>query len=270
MNHWMCATCGTQFPLSEEVPSHCPICEDQRQYVGYNGQEWTTIETLRSNGYKNVLREHEPHLIGIGTSPRFAIGQRALLIRSEAGNILWDCISLLDAETEAAVRALGGVSAIAISHPHYYSSMIEWSRTFNAPVYLHEADRQWVMRPDEQITFWSGETLALQDDITLVCLGGHFAGGTVLHWKKGVEGRGALLSGDIIQVVADRRFLSFMFSYPNLIPLPASEVARIRDTITIYDFERIYGAWFDTIVPQDGKGAVIRSANRYIAALEGL
>ena len=107
MNYWMCKTCGTQFPLSEEAPSQCPICEDQRQYIGPNGQEWTTIETLRSNGYKNIFREHEPDLTGIGTSPRFAIGQRALLIRSEAGNVLWDCISLLDDETEAAVLARG-------------------------------------------------------------------------------------------------------------------------------------------------------------------
>ncbi|HTK10857.1 MAG TPA: MBL fold metallo-hydrolase [Ktedonobacteraceae bacterium] len=269
MNYWMCATCGTQFQLSEEAPSHCPICEDQRQYIGHQGQQWTSIETLQSQGYKNTIREHEQNLLGIGTEPRFAIGQRALLIRSDAGNVLWDCISLLDDETEAAVRALGGLRAIAISHPHYYSSMVAWAEKFNAQIYLHEADRQWVMRPDERITFWSGETLTLQQDITLIRLGGHFAGGTVLHWKPGAEGQGALLSGDIIYVVADRQWVSFMYSFPNLIPLPASEVARIRDTIAAYDFARIYAAWFETIVPRDGKEAVIRSANRYIAALAG-
>ncbi len=269
MKYWMCVTCGTQFPLSEKAPSHCPICEDQRQYVGHQGQQWTTIETLQKEGYKNTLKQHEHNLIGIGTSPHFAIGQRALLLRSEEGNVLWDCISLLDDETEAAIQELGGLSAVAISHPHYYSSMVAWSEKFNAPIYLHEADRQWVMRPDERIIFWSGETLDLQKDISLIRLGGHFPGGTVLHWSKGAENKGALLSGDIISVVADRRFVSFMYSYPNLIPLPASEVARIRDSIAGYRFERLYGAWFDSIVAQNGKEAVIRSANRYIAALAG-
>ena len=269
MNYWICATCGTQFSLSEMAPEHCPICEDQRQYVGHQGQEWTSIGLLQEKGYKNVVKQEEQDLIGVGISPRFAIGQRALLLRHEKGNVLWDCISLVDDETVAAIQELGGLSAIAISHPHYYSSMVTWSEKFNVPIYLHEADRQWVMRPDERIVFWSGETLELQEDITLVRLGGHFPGGTVLHWSKGAEGKGALLSGDIIYVVADRHWVSFMYSYPNLIPLPASEVGRIRDAISSYQFERIYAAWFESIVAQDGREAVIRSANRYIAALAG-
>jgi hypothetical protein len=53
----------------------------------------------------------------------------------------------------------------------------------------------------------------------------------------------------------------------NLIPLPAAEVARIRDTIRPWRFERVYGAWFDRIVPQDAHTAVMRSADRYIRAL---
>ena len=53
---------------------------------------------------------------------------------------------------------MGGIKAIAISHPHYYSSMVEWSRAFGGvPIYLHAADRQWVMRPDHAIVFWEGE-----------------------------------------------------------------------------------------------------------------
>jgi len=101
----------------------------------------------------------------------------------------------------------------------------------------------------------------------LIRLGGHFAGGTVLHWASGAESQGLLLSGDIIQVVADRRWVSFMYSYPNLIPLPAAEVARMRDVVARYNFERLYGAWFATIVGRDAKNAVLRSADRYIHAL---
>src|SRR5713101_2309095 len=124
-------------------------------------------------------------------------------------------MSLIDDETAAGIERLGGLSAIAISHPHYYSTMVEWADRFDAPIYLHEADREWVMRPSERIRFWSGETYALADGITLIRLGGHFPGGTVLHWKEGAGGKGVLLSGDIIQVVADRRWVSFMYSYPN-------------------------------------------------------
>jgi hypothetical protein len=268
MEHWICVTCGAQFTQSQEPSAECPICRDQRQYVGLQGQRWTTLAKMQADGFHNVLKEEEPGLIGIGTQPSFAIGQRALLLRSEQGNVLWDCISFLDEETVEAVRKLGGVKAIAISHPHYYSSMVEWAERFDATIYLHEADRRWVMRPDKRITFWSGETLSLQNDITLVCLGGHFPGGTVLHWPAGAQGKGALLAGDIIQVVADRNWVSFMYSYPNLIPLPATEVRRMCDTISAYDFTRLYGAWFERIVSSQARTAVIRSADRYIQALE--
>lgn len=238
--------------------------------IGYNGQEWTTLAQMQQEGFRNEFREHEPGLIGIGTTPSFAIGERALLLQHPQGNILWDCMTLLDDETEAEIRRLGGLSAIAISHPHYYSSMVEWAERFDASIYLHEADRQWVMRPSERITFWSGETLPLRDGVTLYRLGGHFAGGTVLHWQQGTNGRGALLAGDIIQVVADRQWVSFMYSYPNLIPLPPSEVRRVRDKVEPLEFERLYGAWFERIVMQDARAAVLRSADRYIRALQNV
>jgi hypothetical protein len=119
MEYWICRTCGTQFPASEQPPENCPICCDQRQYVGYQGQTWTTLAQLRADGFKNEFREHEPGLIGIGTTPSFAIGERALLLRHPQGNVLWDCMSLIDDQTVAEVKRLGGLSAIAISHPHY-------------------------------------------------------------------------------------------------------------------------------------------------------
>ncbi|HEY0755574.1 MAG TPA: MBL fold metallo-hydrolase [Ktedonobacteraceae bacterium] len=268
MEYWICRTCGTQFMASEQPPAACPICDDQRQYVGYAGQTWTTLARLRQDGFHNEFREHEPGLTGIGTTPTFAIGERALLLQHPAGNVLWDCMSLLDDETVARIERLGGLSAIAISHPHYYSTMVEWSERFNAPVYLHEADQQWVMRPGERIVFWSGETYPLRTGLTLHRLGGHFAGGTILHWQQGAEGRGALLTGDIIQVVSDHRYVSFMYSYPNLIPLPAEEVQRIRDRVQPLQFERLYGAWFERIITHDAHAAVQRSAERYVRALQ--
>lgn len=266
MPRFICRTCGTQFAATEIAPEHCPICEDERQYIGWQGQQWTTLEALRAD-YHNVVKTEEPSLTGIGTHPSFAIGQRALLVQTAEGNLLWDCITLIDAPTIAAVNALGGIRAIAISHPHYYSSMVEWSRAFDAPIYLHAADRAWVMRPDDAIEFWEGETRPLWEDMTLIRGGGHFPGGTVLHWPAGAEGRGAMLTGDILQVVSDRRYVSFMYSYPNLIPLPAHEVERITAAVAPYKYDRIYGAWWDRVVFTDAQAAVARSAERYIKAI---
>lgn len=265
--NFICKTCGTQFTATAQPPERCPICDDERQYVGYQGQQWTALPALQA-GHANIFRQVEPGLLGIGTQPSFAIGQRALLVQTPGGNVLWDCITLLDEPTITLVKALGGISAIAISHPHYYSSMIEWADAFDAPVYLHAADRQWVMRPDPSIVFWEGETQPLAGDLTLIRCGGHFPGGTVLHWPAGADGRGALLTGDIIYVVQDRRYVSFMYSFPNLIPLPPAAVRRIVAAVEPYDYDRIYSAWWEKVTLADAKQAVHRSAERYIAALE--
>jgi hypothetical protein len=268
MTNYLCVTCGTQFSASAEPPDACPICQDERQYVGLGGQQWTTLEDLR-RGHDNVFRLLSPGVYGIGTTPSFAIGQRALLVRTPQGNVLWDCISLLDEATIELVRALGGIQAIAISHPHYYSSMVEWASAFGAPVHLHADDRQWVMRADERLTFWEGDSLEIAPGMTLLRLGGHFDGGTVLHWADGADGRGALLAGDILQVVPDRRYVSFMYSYPNLIPLPPQAIRRIERALAPYLFDRIYGAWWNRVVESDGKACVERSVARYLAAAGG-
>ncbi len=264
MPNYICVTCGVQFAPTETPPDGCPICQDERQYLNPKGQTWTTLETLRAD-HHNLIKPLEPGLSGIGTEPRFAIGQRALLVQGSRGNVLWDCISFIDEATVEAVNKLGGIAAIAISHPHFYDSMIEWSHAFdNAPIYLHAADRQWVMRPDPAIVFWEGERQALGEGITLIRCGGHFPGSTALHWAAGAGGRGALLTGDTIQVVADRRYVTFMYSYPNQIPLPASTVNRIVEAVKPFEFDRLYGGWFDLVVTTDAKAAVERSAARYV------
>jgi hypothetical protein len=262
---FICATCGVQFAATPEPPEHCPVCEDERQYIGWSGQRWTTLDDLRRD-HHNEIRD-DSGLTGIGTAPSFAIGQRALLVRSPQGNLLWDCITLIDDATIEAVRELGGIRAVAISHPHYYSSLVEWSQAFDAPVLLHAADRRWVMRDDPAIELWSGETRELWDGMTLIRAGGHFEGGTVLHWPAGADGRGALLSGDIIQVAQDREWVSFMYSYPNYIPLPAATVDGIVAAVEPFDFDRIHGAWWDRNVRANAKNAVRRSAERYKRAI---
>jgi len=267
MPYFICTTCGTQYAESGQPPAACPICDDERQYVKATGQQWTTLERLRLTN-RNSIKYEEPGLIGIGIEPPFAIGQRALFLRTSTANVLWDCLSLLDEAVVEAIKAMGGISAIASSHPHYYSSMVEWSRAFGGiPIYLHAADRQWVMRPDKAIVFWEGETKTLAEGLTLIRCGGHFDGGMVLHWAGGANGRGALLSGDIIQVVPDRKHVSFMYSYPNYIPLPAPAIERIIKAVEPFPFDRIYGAFWDMVIERDGKAALKRSAERYLRAI---
>jgi len=262
----LCKTCGTQFADSGDAPpAECPICEDERQYLPPEGQQWTTLGSVRSD-HKADIREQEPRLTGIGLKPQFAIGQRALLLESPSGNVLWDCLPLVD-EHASFVQDRGGLAAIAISHPHYYTTMVEWAHAFACPILVHEADREWVMRPDPSVELWSGEVRELGSDLTLLRLGGHFEGGQVLHWRDGAEGRGALLSGDIVQVVSGARWVSFMYGYPTLIPLPAREVERIAAALEPYEFDRIYGAWWPAVVREDGKAVVRRSAERYVRAI---
>jgi glyoxylase-like metal-dependent hydrolase (beta-lactamase superfamily II) len=248
---YLCATCSTQYPDSDGPPAACPICEDERQYVPEDGQQWTTLEKLRAT-HRAEIREELPGLLGIGCEPSFAIGQRALLV----DGVLWDCQALLDDEIAAAV---GSPDAIAISHPHYYSTMVEWADRFDCPVVVHADDRAWVMRPSPRIELWEGEQLELKPGLTLLRLGGHFAGGQVLHWAAG----NALLSGDIVQVIPDRGHVGFMWSYPNLIPLPPETVLDIAARLEPWQFDRIVGAWWGRIVREDGKGAIRRSAERY-------
>ncbi len=265
---YLCNACGTSFPESGRPPDACPICEDERQFVPASGQAWTTADDLAAS-HSNLWQRHEPGLFEIRTRPGFGIGQRAFLLRTPTGNILWDCIALLDPATKEIIHALGGIKAIAISHPHFYTTMQDWAQAFDAPVYLHALDREWVMRPGDRLTFWDGDTHEIGDGLTLLRLGGHFPGSMTLHWRDGADGRGALLSGDTVQVAADTARVSFMWSYPNMLPLPAATVRRMGDMLERWDFDRIYGAFDGKTVPSGAKQTVRNSVSRYVELLDG-
>src|SRR5690242_21886751 len=115
MPFYLCTACGTQHAENERPPDHCAICEEERQYVPPRGQTWTTLEALHQS-HTNTFRQYESGVIGIGAAPSFAIGQRALLVHTPGGNILWDCIATLDEATVTMIEGLGGIDAIAISH----------------------------------------------------------------------------------------------------------------------------------------------------------
>ena len=267
MPAWICVTCGVQYADTPEPPAGCPICQDERQYVGWDGQRWTTAAEL-ARDHVVQLREEEPDLIGIGIEPSVAIGQRALLVRTPHGNVLWDCIPLLDDDARQALADLGGIQAICLSHPHFYAAHIDFADAFDAQVFLPAADRQWVQRPSSRIEFFD-DSVQPVPGVTVARIGGHFDGAAVLHWPAGSQGRGALLTGDTITVVQDRDWVSFMWSFPNLIPLDPQTITDIVARVQPFAFDRIYGGWWGRVVVADGPAAIRRSAERYLARLRG-
>ena len=268
MTRFICLQCGTQYPDSGTPPAACAICADDRQYVRFGGQAWTTLAELAITHSQKFTDEGDG-ITGIAMEPPFAINQRPLLLQAKAGNVLWDCNTILTDAGIAEIGRRGGLAAIAISHPHYYSTMLEWSAAFGGvPIYLHADDRQWVMRSGTDIVHWTGETLALNGEMTLIRGGGHFPGGQMLHWSSAEGGKGALFTGDIAMVAQDRRHVSFMYSFPNYIPLNAKAVRRIADAEAPYAFDSIYGAWTNLNVKGGGKSAFADSVARYLRAIE--
>lgn len=267
MNAFICTTCGTQYAPSEAPPPACIICEEERQFVPPTGQAWTTLSRLQKTHMPTF--SDESGIIGIGNAPAFGINQRALLVRTEHGNILWDCISLVTDTMVDIIKGLGGLKAVAISHPHYYTTMVEWSGAFGGiPIYIHAADSEWIMRPAPCLELWKGDTNELFPGVTLVRTGGHFEGGAVLHWANGCGGKGALLSGDLLQVVADCKYLGFMRSYPNFVPLGAAAVQAIADRVKPFKYDSIYGAFSGRVIPTNGMQAMDLSVKRHIHWLD--
>ncbi|KAF9165198.1 hypothetical protein DFQ26_000488 [Actinomortierella ambigua] len=256
---FICVTCGTNTPADTEghPPSCCIICDEPRQFVRNGGQEWTTLEEMRASGkYKNafVPTEADPeHMISIVTKPTFAIGQRAILIKTQHGNVLWDCITYLDEETIEFVKSHGGLKAIIISHPHYYSSLKDWSEAFGGiPVYTHVNDKQWVQRSagDNHI-FWEGGALDLLDgEIKVLCPGGHFDGSALLLWNKN------LLVADTMMVAASRKSVSFMYSFPNYWPLHPDAVKAIWRHVRPYEIDNLLGAWLEKEIKGNGRNII--------------
>jgi hypothetical protein len=265
MDTYICDTCGTQFAPGSVPPDACPICLDERQYVGWEGQAWTTHEAL---GARHALRIGEDAgLLAIDMNGSFAIPQRMLLLPTASGNVLWECVSLVTPEAVERLREAGGVDRIVISHPHFYSSMVRWSEALGGvPILLNAADQAWVVHPSPSIEFWEGDFRALGSDVTLVRTGGHFPGSTVLHWARGA-GQGALFVGDSPQVATDRRHVGFLYSYPNFMPMPVADVRAIEQRLAPLSFDDVYGYSWGRNIIGGGRAAVNASFQRYFRAM---
>ncbi|GLA68817.1 hypothetical protein AtubIFM55763_007017 [Aspergillus tubingensis] len=298
----ICTTCGTQFS-TPTPPTPCPICDDPRQYLPPTGQDYTTLRALRAPNHepqlKNILAPLNPNsttttsnkIYTLHTTPKHCIGQRAFLLLTPHGNILWDCIPYLDTETITNINALGGISAIIISHPHYYATHLVWAEAFNCPVYLSSEDREWVMRVDTSSNtniaggsgnarqiFWDGQEVEVLpgSGVIGVKTGGHFPGSSVLWWKDEKVMFLADTIGTIPSGVGDygdrgRRegtaSYTFMWSYPNMIPLPPDDVHGIWKALKHTEFDRAYGAFMGMDTVGDCKKRVLDSAKIFVRAM---
>jgi len=268
MPAWICATCANHYPEQDSAPAQCVICADERQWVPASGQRWTTLAELAAAGHRSDIRQVEPGLLGIGADPPVAIGQRALLVQTADGNLLWDPSGFVDDSAIAAVEDAGGLRWVTASHPHFYGSMVEWSHAFDAEILLPQADAQWLTRPDGNVRTWSG-ALSVLPGVTLIQCGGHFPGSAVVHWAAGADGNGALLSGDTIFVTPGEERVTFVWSAPNRLPLPETAVRRVVEAVRPYRFDRIYGGWWQPVLRENARDILETSADRYVQFLRG-
>lgn len=267
MSIYTCATCAIEHQDSLYPPERCEICEDDRQWVPASGQAWITRDDLETQGYRLVIEELEPGLHAVRTTPRLGIGQRGLLVNTSVGNLLFEPPGFIDAAGATRIEELGGIAAIASSHPHLTGSSIQYSHSFgHIPVYVAATDQQWVRRPDPVIQLWENR-VELLPGLTMYQCGGHFAGSSVVHWPLGQAGSGVLITGDTIAVGGDRKTANAMRSYVNNIPLPASTIERILGIIGPLEFSRMYSAF--GVLESDAHGIVERTLRRYIAWVSG-
>lgn len=261
----ICLECGVQYPPKADT-TDCAICENERGGLNSVQQLWTSLTRLKEGPYSNAIRLDGP-LMGIGTSPRFGMGPRALIVPTPDGNLLWDCVSLLDETTIETVFALGGLAAIAVAHPRNFGTMIEWSKVFgDIPIYVYDKDAPYVPQNDA-VEIWRGNSYEVFTGITLYNSGAYKVGGTVAHWENGADGEGVLLSSDTIQVARDTRWVGFMHSYKYGIPEHPDMVIASLGMISNLKFDVVYGSKWDRVVTEDGKSAVLRSFERYLLHL---
>ena len=265
---WICATCGNHYPDTDSPPASCVICSDERQWVPPAGQRWATLAELAAAGHRSDIREVEPGLLGVGVDPPVGIGQRALVVTTPEGNLLWDPPGFLDEHAISEVRRTGGLRAVSASHPHFYGAMAEWGHAFGADILVPEADASWITRPSPSVRFWSG-TLAVLPGVTLIQCGGHFPGSAVVHWAAGAGGAGVLLTGDTIFVTPGGDRITFVWSAPNRLPLPETSVRGVVGAVRPYRFDRIYGGWWEPAIRRDARRVLETSAARYIQFLRG-
>ncbi|RBR25697.1 uncharacterized protein FIESC28_01660 [Fusarium coffeatum] len=260
-NLCLCVTCGTQYDIPfVERPSTCRMCNEPRQFVPPSGQSWTTLEELQTT-HKNEFKQdqNDKRIWSIFSTPQVAIGQRAVFIQTESGNVLWDCISLLDQETINFIKSHGGLAAIAISHPHFYSTHLEWAREFDCPVYLAYDDQEWLNRKDTEHRriLFRDETQEILPGVTMIKLGGHFPGSSVLHWNNNISRLNRL------HHTKDHQVFFFHYAFSNFIPLGPTAMHLMWNRLRPWHFTAVYSLFFRTTVREPNvKDLILESMQR--------
>lgn len=257
----VCFTCGTKYPKDYKGDT-CFICQDDRQYVPLEGQKWTSTRQLKGK-YSIKITQLKPKLFEFIVEPSFAIGQRALFVISESGNFMWDCIPLIDDQLIQFIKEKGGIRAIGISHPHYYSNMAEWCKTFRCRVYLSKVDKKYVVNPFSKIIYWDNDEIKLWDDIKIIKISGHFPGSSIL-FVPFLSDKGTVFCSDTFYLSPNLKHFSIMYSYPNRIPLPIKEVQNIQKLIEELDFDEVYGFWSHQNLTQKPKESLLKSLSNYV------
>ena len=253
-NLLICCACGAQYEVDASANKvSCKICDDPRQYVPPSGQIFTTAKDLRSK-HENKIEPcgFDSNVFEIWTEPKFGIGQRACLIRTPNGNVLWDLVALLDQSTVDRIAELGGVQCIVISHPHFYTTWADWGATFKCPVYMSKIDSVWANRTrSRQVTLklLEQQYTRILPGITAAICGGHFDGSLVLHSYH----HNSLFVADAILAVPSAfnpdpakpgvSSYAFLWSIPNAIPLNPDQILQIWKTLKFLNFESTYGVF---------------------------
>jgi glyoxylase-like metal-dependent hydrolase (beta-lactamase superfamily II) len=181
--------------------------QDPRQYVPASGQSWTSLkkeQELQKNTFETDTQDSRIHYIttkpltpaelppGLADSSntwkQLGIGQRAILLQTAHGNVLWDLVAFLNPSTIEFINSKGGLKAIVISHPHFYTTHLEWAKVFNCPVYMSTDDAEWLNREDREGMRKpvSGVTdiEEVGGEVKMIQCGGHFDGSSVALWEK--------------------------------------------------------------------------------------
>lgn len=217
-----------------------------------------------SNKWKQV--EGDDSLWSIYTEPKFGIGQRCILLETPHGNVLWDCITYLNDETLQWIHSKGGLQAIVISHPHYYTTHLDWAKAFDCPVIVAKDDEEWINRKDTEgrRRLMEGTAEEIISGVTAAKPGGHFPGSLVLHWDRKLFIADTFVTTPSAYYHKNRlpgtTSYAFMWSIPNMIPLPPSELHKMWQVIKKLGFESTHAAFVGTeIRDKDLKGRVLES-----------
>lgn len=269
MPTWICDGCGVEHADSDTRPpeNSCVFASEvvpveERGHLPPHGT-WTTLEELATAPHQTEHVDHGRGIHSLRRVPRFAIGHRSFLVQTGHGNLLWDSPGYLDDEIVELVADLGGISAVAASHPHMFGAQLSWSSEFGGvPVYVNALDKEWLPVVDPLIELWEGEAEPLPG-LRLVHVGGHMRGSAVA-----LTADGTLLVGDTISGGLAENWVSFQRNFPKHIPLSAAVVRRIVDRLDPFDYDRLYTLGGDEI-DQDAKAVVRRAAETHIRWVSG-